>query len=78
MSVQTGNIIRYAIYTRQSVEKTDNLGSREVQFITCRDHAQATGEANLHWTGQRFDAGRKRGREKGRRLLPLGVQSRIR
>ncbi|MCX5653881.1 MAG: recombinase family protein [Planctomycetota bacterium] len=49
------NLIRYAIYTRQSVEKTDDLGSCEVQFITCRNHVQATGEANLYWTGQRFD-----------------------
>ena len=55
MPGRANNGIRYAIYTRQSVEKADDLGSCEVQFVTCRDHAQATGEANLHWTGQRFD-----------------------
>ena len=61
-------VIRYAIYTRQSVEKTDGLGSCEVQFITCRDHAQATGEANLHWTGQRFD-------DEGYSVAPLKTPS---
>ena len=55
MPGRANNVIRYAIYTRQSVEKIDDLGSCEVQFITCHDHAQATGEPNLHWTGQRFD-----------------------
>jgi site-specific DNA recombinase len=55
MPVEAHPIIRYAIYTRQSVEKVDRLSSCEVQFMTCRDFACAAGEANLHWTGQRFD-----------------------
>ena len=55
MPGRANNGIRYAIYTRQSVEKDDRLSSCEVQFMTCRDFACAAGEANLHWTGQRFD-----------------------
>jgi len=48
-------MIRYAIYTRQSVDKGDELSSCEAQLMTCRDFARATGEPGLHWTGQRFD-----------------------
>jgi len=48
-------IIRYAIYTRQSVARGDDLGSCEVQFMTRRDAARAEGDRSLHWTGQRFD-----------------------
>jgi hypothetical protein len=48
-------LIRYAIYTRQSVARGDDLGSCEVQFMTCRDAARAEGDRSLHWTGQRFD-----------------------
>jgi len=55
MPGRANNVIRYASYTRQSVEKDDRLSSCEVQFMTCRDFACAAGEANLHWTGQRFD-----------------------
>jgi hypothetical protein len=46
---------RYAIYTRQSVDKGDEFSSCEVQFLTCQDSANATGGTDLHWTGQRFD-----------------------
>ena len=55
MPGRANNGIRYAIYTRQSVEKADDLGSCDVQFMTCRDFARATGEPGLHWTDQRFD-----------------------
>lgn len=48
-------MIRYAIYTRQSVEKLADFSSCQAQFHTCQDFAQATGEPNLHWCGQRFD-----------------------
>ncbi|MEX2670823.1 MAG: recombinase family protein [Phycisphaeraceae bacterium] len=47
--------IRYAIYTRQSVEKLVDFSSCEAQFHTCRDFAEATGERSLVWCGQRFD-----------------------
>jgi site-specific DNA recombinase len=47
--------IRYAVYTRQSVEKGDEFSSCEAQFITCRDFAKETGEPGLRWLGQRFD-----------------------
>jgi DNA invertase Pin-like site-specific DNA recombinase len=55
MADRSGSIIRYAVYTRQSADPTDDLGSCEVQLNTCRDTAQAAGEPNLHWIGQRFD-----------------------
>ena len=48
-------IIRYAIYTRQSVERLMDFSSCEAQFLTCRDFARETGEPILTWCGQRFD-----------------------
>ena len=48
-------MIRYAIYTRQSVEKLADFSSCDAQFHTCQDFANAIGEPNLHWCGQRFD-----------------------
>ncbi|MFP4107205.1 MAG: recombinase family protein [Phycisphaerae bacterium] len=47
--------IRYAIYTRQSVEKLADFSSCEAQFHTCRDFIQAMNDPLLHWCGQRFD-----------------------
>ena len=47
--------VRYAIYTRQSVDKGDEFSSCEVQFLTCQDFAKATGGPGLRWIGQRFD-----------------------
>ncbi|NLF32564.1 MAG: recombinase family protein [Planctomycetes bacterium] len=47
--------IRYAIYTRQSVEKIMDFSSCESQFGTCRDFATASGERTLQWCGERFD-----------------------
>ncbi len=35
--------IRYAIYTRQSVEKLADFSSCQAQFDTCRDFAEAVG-----------------------------------
>lgn len=55
MRRQTRQPIRYAIYTRQSVEKLGDFSSCQAQFHTCKDFAEATGEPNLHWCGQRFD-----------------------
>jgi len=48
-------MFRYAIYTRQSVEKLADFSSCDAQFHTCRDFADAIGEPNRHWCGQRFD-----------------------
>ena len=36
-------LVRYAIYTRQSVDKGGESSSCEVQFLTCQDFAKATG-----------------------------------
>jgi site-specific DNA recombinase len=47
--------IRYAIYTRQSVEKLMDFSSCDAQFDTCRDTAETVGGRNLIWCGQRFD-----------------------
>ena len=47
--------IRYAIYTRQSVEKLMDFSSCDAQFHTCRDCAETIGGRNLVWCGQRFD-----------------------
>lgn len=47
--------IRYAIYTRQSVEKLADFSSCEAQFLTCRDFVNAMNDPLLHWCGQRFD-----------------------
>jgi DNA invertase Pin-like site-specific DNA recombinase len=44
--------IRYAIYTRQSVEKPAAFSSCEAQFDKCT--GAASGE-NLQWVGMRFD-----------------------
>jgi DNA invertase Pin-like site-specific DNA recombinase len=49
-------VIRYAIYTRQSVDKGDEFSSCEAQFVTCRDFAKETREPGVHWIGERFDA----------------------
>ncbi|MFP4217160.1 MAG: recombinase family protein, partial [Phycisphaerae bacterium] len=47
--------IRYAIYTRQSVEGLLDFSSCEAQFHTCRDFIASLGDRRLHWCGQRFD-----------------------
>ena len=47
--------IRYAIYTRQSVEKLADFSSCEAQFLTCRDFVNAMNDPLLHWCGQPFD-----------------------
>jgi len=55
MAARAHPIIRYAVYTRQSVDKGDAFSSCEAQFTTCRDFANETGEPWLHWIGERFD-----------------------
>ncbi len=47
--------IRYAIYTRQSVERLADFSSCQAQFDTCRDLAEASGEPGQVWCGQHFD-----------------------
>jgi len=47
--------IRYAIYTRQSVEKLADFSSCQAQFQTCQDFVAALNDPLLHWCGQRFD-----------------------
>jgi DNA invertase Pin-like site-specific DNA recombinase len=47
-----GQPIRYAIYTRQSVDKPADFSSSKAQFDTCHARAQAE---NLQWVGERFD-----------------------
>jgi len=36
MSAHPDNVIRYAIYTRQSVDKGDEFSRNETQFILCQ------------------------------------------
>ena len=55
MAARPHPIIRYAVYTRQSVDKGDEFSSCEAQFMTCRDFAAETGEPGLYWISQRFD-----------------------
>jgi len=55
LNADLGRPIRYAVYTRQSVDKGDEFSSCEVQFLTCRDFAKAAGGPDLQWIGQRFD-----------------------
>jgi len=55
LAAKAHQTIRYAIYTRQSVDRGDEFSSCEAQFITCRDFAKETGEPGLRWLGQRFD-----------------------
>jgi len=47
--------IRYAIYTRQPVEKLADFSSCQAQFHTCCEFANASGQRSLHWCGQPFD-----------------------
>jgi site-specific DNA recombinase len=47
--------VRYAIYTRQSVDTAADFSSCEAQFAVCTDFAKETGEPDLTWCGQRFD-----------------------
>jgi DNA invertase Pin-like site-specific DNA recombinase len=76
--------IRYAIYTRQSVEKLEDFTSCEAQFHTCQDFAKATGEPDLYWCGQRFDdegeSGatlERPGMRKLRKMIDLGGIDRV-
>lgn len=49
----TGDLpIRYAIYTRQSVERPADFSSCEAQFDKCEARAK---DQNLEWVGERFD-----------------------
>ena len=77
-------LIRYAIYTRQSVDRLADFSSCQAQFHTCRDFAKATGEPYLHWCGQRFDdegqSGAmldRPGMRKLRKVIDLGGLERI-
>ena len=47
--------IRYAIYTRQSVEKLADFSSCQAQFQTCQDFVTALNDPRLQWCGQHFD-----------------------
>jgi site-specific DNA recombinase len=47
--------MRYAIYTRQSAEKLDDLTSCQVQFQTCKDFAETERASNACWIGEPFD-----------------------
>lgn len=49
------HIIRYAIYTRQSVERLGDFSSGGAQFHTCREFVKAFNDPTPHWCGQRFD-----------------------
>lgn len=51
----TGPTLRYAIYTRQSVERPLDFSSCEAQFATCQEFAHRSQKENLVWIGQRFD-----------------------
>lgn len=55
MSRHAPEPIRYAIYTRQSVEKLAGFSSCEAQFQTYRDFVHSLGDRSLTWCGQRFD-----------------------
>lgn len=47
--------IRYAIYTRQSVDKLVDFSSCQAQFQTCQDFIAALNESRMQWCGQYFD-----------------------
>ncbi|NLX13363.1 MAG: recombinase family protein [Phycisphaerales bacterium] len=47
--------MRYAIYTRQSVEKLADFSSCQAQFNTCQDFVAALNDPLLRWCGQQFD-----------------------
>jgi len=55
MPGRANNVIRYAIYTRQSVDKGDGFSSCEAQFMTCRAFANETGDPALDWIGEQFN-----------------------
>ena len=48
-----GQPIRYAIYTRQSVERPADFSSCDAQFMKCRSFADR--DTNTAWIGERFD-----------------------
>lgn len=52
---RSDHVVRYAIYTRQSVERLEDFSSCRAQFHTCDDFAKQSGERGLIWCGQRFD-----------------------
>jgi site-specific DNA recombinase len=47
--------IRYAVYTRQSVDRLADFSSCESQFLTCQDYVRALNNPALQWCGQCFD-----------------------
>jgi site-specific DNA recombinase len=47
--------IRYAIYTRQSVERATALSSCDAQFANCQTFADRGGNELVVWVGTRFD-----------------------
>ncbi len=46
---------RYAIYTRQSVERLTDFSSCQSQFHTCQDFVATLDDPLLQWCGQHFD-----------------------
>lgn len=55
MSSSPSGPIRYAIYTRQSVEGLYDFSSCQAQFLLCQEHVRNSGEPNLTWIGSRLD-----------------------
>ena len=47
--------IRYAIYTRQSVERPADFSSCDAQFANCRTFADRGGKEEIVCVGQKFD-----------------------
>jgi site-specific DNA recombinase len=55
MSASPSKPIRYAIYTRQSVDGLRDFSSCQAQFLLCQEHIRNSGESNLTWIGSRLD-----------------------
>ncbi|MEX2214848.1 MAG: recombinase family protein [Phycisphaeraceae bacterium] len=51
----TGQSIRYAIYTRQSVERPADFSSCDAQFTKCQSFIEQRQSENLVWVGVRFN-----------------------
>jgi len=51
----TGQPVRYAIYTRQSVQQPADFSSCDAQFAKCQVFIDQRKSENLVWVGERFN-----------------------
>ena len=55
MADSSSKPVRYAIYTRQSVDGLHYFSSCQAQFLLCQEHIRNSGEGNLTWIGSHLD-----------------------